>query len=74
MFQKCDVSQWNEQKAAFEQTFQELEHLDVVIANAGMSEKGNFLAIDSGEPVKPTFATLDVNLTGMLYSKRTSNI
>lgn len=67
-FQRCDVSQWDDQKAAFDKTFQEFGHIDIVIANAGISEKGNFLADDQGEPVKPTFTTLDVNLTGMLYT------
>jgi NAD(P)-dependent dehydrogenase (short-subunit alcohol dehydrogenase family) len=74
IFGRCDVSKWEDQKAAFEMTLREFEHIDVVIANAGISEKGNFLDIDTGEPVKPTFATLDVNMTGMLYSKPTSII
>lgn len=69
IFQRCDVSQWDDQKLAFEKTFQDFEHIDIVIANAGISEKGNFLSKDEGEPVKPTFTTLDVNMTGMLYSK-----
>lgn len=72
VFHKCDVSLWDDQKAAFEKIFQEFEHIDIIIANAGISEKGNFLAIDPREPVKPTFATLEVNMTGMLYSKPTS--
>lgn len=72
IFEICDVSKWEDQKTTFEKTFQEFEHIDVVIANAGISEKGNFLDIDPGEPVKPTITTLDVNLTGMLYSKSTN--
>jgi len=68
-FQKCDVSKWEDQKAAFERTFQEFGHIDTVIANAGISEsKPDFLSKDEGEPEKPTFTTLDVNLTGMLYT------
>jgi NAD(P)-dependent dehydrogenase (short-subunit alcohol dehydrogenase family) len=72
IFHKCDVSLWDDQKAGFEKTFQEFGHIDIIIANAGISEKGHFLTIDPGEPVKPTFTTLEVNMTGMLYSKPTS--
>jgi NADP-dependent 3-hydroxy acid dehydrogenase YdfG len=74
VFQKCDVSKWEDQKAAFEKTFQEFGHFDIVIANAGISEsKPDFLSKDEAEPEKPTFTTLNVNLTGMLYSKPTIN-
>ena len=68
-FQKCDVSRWEDQTAAFAKTFQDFGCIDIVIANAGISEKGDFLAHDEGAPVKPIFTTLDVNMTGMLYSK-----
>ncbi len=43
--------------------------IDYVFANAGVSEVGNFLEKDAGEPVKPTLKTIDINLVGTLYSK-----
>jgi short-subunit dehydrogenase len=67
-FKKCDISNWDEQKAVFEEIYREVGSIDVVIANAGVSEKGNFLSKDE-EPTKPTLTTLDVNLSGTLYSK-----
>lgn len=43
--------------------------IDYVFANAGVSEVGNFLERDSGEPVKPILKTVDINLVGTLYSE-----
>lgn len=54
---------------AFEQIYQDVGSIDIVIANAGISEKGNFLSKEEGEPTKPNLTTLDVNLSGTLYSK-----
>jgi hypothetical protein len=42
--------------------------VDIVFANAGVTEVGKFLEEDGdGEPKKPQLKTLDVNLTGTLY-------
>ncbi len=48
--------------------------IDYVFANAGVSEVGNFLEKDAGEPVKPTLKTIDINLVGTLYSKSGSDL
>lgn len=71
MFKKCDISDWEEQKAVFEQIYKDFGSIDIVFANAGISEKGSFLSRDDGEPKKPNLTTLDVNLSGTLYSEVT---
>jgi NAD(P)-dependent dehydrogenase (short-subunit alcohol dehydrogenase family) len=69
LFKKCDISSWDEQKAVFEELYKETGSIDYVFANAGVSEIGNFLEKDAGEPVKPTLKTIDINLVGTLYSE-----
>lgn len=66
-FHQCDVSSWENQASAFKEVAQQQGRIDYVIANAGITEKGNLLAMDEGEPTKPNLATLDVNLTGVIY-------
>jgi NAD(P)-dependent dehydrogenase (short-subunit alcohol dehydrogenase family) len=73
LFKKCDISSWDEQKAVFAEVYKETGSVDYVFANAGVSEIGNFLERDTGEPVKPTLKTIDINLVGTLYSTSTSN-
>jgi len=68
MFQKCDVSNWDEQRAAFEKLYEETGAIDIVCANAGIVEAGKFLGVDEGEPKKPNLKTLDIDLNGTLYS------
>ena len=69
LFKKCDISSWDEQKAIFEEVYKETGSIDYVFANAGVSEIGNFLGKDIGEPMKPTLKTVDINLVGTLYSE-----
>lgn len=68
LFKKCDISNWDEQKAVFEQIYNEVGSIDIVFANAGVSEFGKFLDIEA-EPTKPNLKTLDINLMGTLFSK-----
>lgn len=69
-FKKCDISNWEEQKKAFDEVYQENGGVDIVIANAGISERGDFLSDDDGGDVqKPNLTTLDVNLSGTLYCR-----
>lgn len=52
----------------FKEIYEESGRVDLVFANAGVSEVGKFLENDGdGEPQKPGLKTLDVNLTGTLY-------
>ena len=69
IFQRCDISSWEEQASVFAEVYKQFGSVDVVCANAGVSEIGKFLEKeDEGEgPRKPGLKTLDVNLTGTLY-------
>ncbi|KAF8740183.1 hypothetical protein AX14_008369 [Amanita brunnescens Koide BX004] len=44
--------------------------VDVVIPNAGIAQSASLsnVALKNGKPVKPSLATLDVNLNGVVYS------
>ncbi|KAG4427643.1 hypothetical protein IFR05_016874 [Cadophora sp. M221] len=70
VFKKCDISSWDEQKAVFADVYKTLGSVDVVCANAGVSEVGHFLEKEGEgeEPRKPGLKTLDINLTGTLFS------
>ncbi|KAK3319999.1 hypothetical protein B0T19DRAFT_445774 [Cercophora scortea] len=71
-FRKCDVSSWDEQAAAFKAIFH--EHggsIDIVMANAGVSEQGSTTAVDLAEmdePLPPKLGTIQINLMGTIYS------
>ncbi|KAJ5889595.1 hypothetical protein N7504_010405 [Penicillium tannophilum] len=69
-FEECDVSSWESQAAVFEKIFTERGRIDIVFANAGITEKGSLLPQGDAEngPVKPDLATLNVNLVGVIYS------
>ncbi|GAM37647.1 short-chain dehydrogenase [Talaromyces pinophilus] len=71
-FHQCDVSSWESQAAAFKEVVQQQGRVDYVVANAGITEKGDLLAkeAETEEPSKPVLATLDVNLTGVIYSTK----
>ncbi|PPQ84588.1 hypothetical protein CVT25_015791 [Psilocybe cyanescens] len=67
---KCDVTNFDEQVEMFEMAIHNFGSVDIVIPNAGVSEMGTFqqLKIKDGKPVKPSVTTMNVNLTGVLYS------
>jgi NAD(P)-dependent dehydrogenase (short-subunit alcohol dehydrogenase family) len=70
VFKRADVSSWEQQAAAFKEVFEESGgHLDVVMANAGISEQGATTVVDlqENEPSKPRLKSVDVNLTGTIY-------
>ncbi|KAK4033291.1 hypothetical protein C8A01DRAFT_40264 [Parachaetomium inaequale] len=71
-FHLCNVASWDEQAAAFEKAFQALgDRLDVVVANAGVSEQGATTLVRLDEekaPSRPGVATVEVNLLGAVYS------
>lgn len=75
-FKKCDVSSWQEQAAVFKEVFEEHgKRLDIVMANAGLSEQGSssLVSVEEDEPVQPTLRTVNVNLIGVIYCKITSS-
>ncbi|KAE8366146.1 hypothetical protein BDV27DRAFT_156226 [Aspergillus caelatus] len=70
-FDECDVSSWESQTAVFEKVYAEQGRIDIVFANAGITEKGSLLPAkhDGNEgPPKPNLATLNVNLVGAIYT------
>ncbi|KAI9372299.1 hypothetical protein BJX61DRAFT_455171 [Aspergillus egyptiacus] len=68
-FEQCDVSSWASQAAAFENVIAAQGRVDVVFANAGISERGNLLPEKTEEkPVKPELGTVEINFVGVLYS------
>jgi len=69
LFKKCDISNWDEQKVVFEEVYKEFGSIDIVFANAGVSEIGTFLGKSEGAPSKPNLRTLEINLIGTLYCK-----
>jgi len=71
-FIKCDVTKWGEQVALFELAIERFGSVDIVIPNAGINENeqvcwGNMKLID-GKPAEPKLLTLEVNLTGVIYT------
>lgn len=70
-FENCDVSSWESQAEAFEKVARERGGVDVVFANAGISDPVKFIpeAVKDGDgkPVKPTLKTVDVNFLGVMY-------
>lgn len=69
-----DVASWDAQMAVFQAVYARHGRIDVVCANAGISESGASSVLTTadaaatGEPVKPELKTLDVNLTGTIYT------
>ncbi|KAL2820095.1 hypothetical protein BJX63DRAFT_381292 [Aspergillus granulosus] len=67
-FERVDVSDWESQAAAFGNVFAQQGRIDVVFANAGITEKGSLLPEQDGTLTKPELATVNVNFVGVLYS------
>jgi NAD(P)-dependent dehydrogenase (short-subunit alcohol dehydrogenase family) len=70
-FEQCDVSSWESQAAVFGKIYEQQGRIDIVFANAGITEKGNLLPEkgDSKGPTKPNLATVNVNFVGVIYCK-----
>ncbi|KAH8824381.1 hypothetical protein DL96DRAFT_1531608 [Flagelloscypha sp. PMI_526] len=70
-FKECDVSNWDSQVDVFEHALKTFGSVDVVVANAGVTELGRFFKTDvdeNGRPKPMQTTTLDVNLTGTVYT------
>jgi NAD(P)-dependent dehydrogenase (short-subunit alcohol dehydrogenase family) len=67
-FFKADISNWDELAGVFARVYQEQGRIDHVLANAGISKEPSLL-VDEDTPSKPALHTLNVNLTGTVYSK-----
>ncbi|KAH9958150.1 hypothetical protein BC827DRAFT_618906 [Russula dissimulans] len=69
----CNVVNWDDQVALFELAFERFGAVDIVIPNAGITEKApdvcsGQLVVVNGKPVAPKLATLEVNLIGVFYT------
>ncbi|KZT22571.1 NAD(P)-binding protein [Neolentinus lepideus HHB14362 ss-1] len=69
-FIRCDVSSYESQAAAFKAAFNEVGHIDIVVANAGVSAESRepFLAVREDPDIPPPLTTLNVNLYGVVYT------
>lgn len=72
-FLHCNVTDWQSQVQFFKEAVKLSPHggIDIVVANAGVAGVDDFempKGLDAAEPPKPNFKTLDVNLTGVLYT------
>lgn len=69
VFKKCDVSSWQNQAQSFKEVYGEFGRIDVVCANAGISERGGsaMAMMEDDEPLEPNLKVMDVNLTGVIY-------
>lgn len=69
---RSDVTKWTEQVELFAQAVNTYGAVDIVVANAGVGEIGQFETFDdvkTKEPSKPNLATTQINIVGVLYSE-----
>lgn len=66
LFKQCDVSSWKSQADAFADVYQQHGRIDVVMANAGITQSVPLLPVED-EPSEPNLKTLNVNLVGVIY-------
>lgn len=79
-FHACDVSSWEAQASVFSSLYDGEfgGRVDVVVANAGVSERGfTTLVVEqdgdkSHPPKKPDMSCLEVNLSGVVYCRSPS--
>ncbi|KAJ4304512.1 hypothetical protein N0V90_000038 [Kalmusia sp. IMI 367209] len=72
-FVHCDVTDWQSQVNLFKEAVRLSPHggIDTVIANAGIQAKDRLQEpadLSAAEPREPSFKTMDVNVTGVLYT------
>ena len=66
------MSSWESQAAAFERVIEQQGGVDIVFANAGVTESVDLVksalgSASGGGPVKPGLKTVDVNFWGVVY-------
>ncbi|KAK0724836.1 hypothetical protein B0H67DRAFT_641334 [Lasiosphaeris hirsuta] len=72
-FKQCDVTSWDEQAAVFKEVYHEHgSRIDVVMANAGISEQGVTTIVDLNEdtPSPPKLKSLNINLLAVHYMNK----
>lgn len=66
-FRSCNVLKWEDQLALFEFAFNRRGGIDIVIANAGITESGFAFTDDLN---KPALKTLSINLQAQFYTAK----
>ena len=70
IFAKCDVTSWPTLLSTFDTAIKEFGRVDIVIANAGVSETDGDMFVDEfdheGKLVQPKYKVLDINLRGVM--------
>ncbi|KAI0903219.1 short chain dehydrogenase reductase [Ustulina deusta] len=68
-FIRCNVSKWDELRTAFQKCVSESGHIDIAIANAGVSEEYDYFEDredENGELLEPPFGVIDVNFRSVV--------
>ncbi|KAK0195007.1 hypothetical protein F5146DRAFT_268724 [Armillaria mellea] len=68
---RCNAAIWDDVVALFDLAVKTYGGLDIVVANAVVTEVGQFTQVSfdsNGKPVKPNLTTLDANLVGILHA------
>ncbi|TDL26316.1 NAD-binding protein [Rickenella mellea] len=71
--QTCNVLEWDELVSLFQLAESKFGAVDVVVANAGVTEAGHFTTIkldEKGVPTKPNLKTLQINLISVVQTTR----
>ena len=66
------MTKWSQQLSLFRFAVATYGHVDVVVANAGVNEVGEFdpfAESKSDEPTEPNLTTLNINLNAVVYSE-----
>lgn len=67
-YQKTDASDWDDLLALFKKAIELWGRIDIVVPNAGIIDSDMKHTDESGDPVKPEFAALKINLIGQMYT------
>ncbi|KZO92762.1 putative 15-hydroxyprostaglandin dehydrogenase [Calocera viscosa TUFC12733] len=70
LFVKVDVTQYSQQYAFFQRCREKFGTIDIVVANAGVTEVGDIFAPSEDLSKPPPMLVLDVNLKAALYTAR----
>ncbi|KAJ6468181.1 NAD(P)-binding protein [Mycena vulgaris] len=72
IYVQCDVLKWEDQIALFESAVSHFGSVDVVVACAGVSERGDtcsgVLEYKDGKPLPPNMSTLEINVFGVVQT------
>ncbi|PAV18792.1 NAD(P)-binding protein [Pyrrhoderma noxium] len=76
VYQACNVVNYDDLVALFDLAIKSYGRIDVVIPNAGVTERGHLTELqydERGYPIKPSLKTLDINLISVTYATQLAN-